>query len=115
MLAVAELTIGVLAASAPVYRPFLRWASGKDKQDSSASGPERNTPFAVDSFARRNKLRSEASRGPPMAPTGEYDRSITVTDEFELSTHHKVHGSWHQIPDPPYQDTDHLFPQKRGY
>lgn len=119
MLAVAELTIGILAASAPIYRPFLRWASGKGKQGSSGSGPERNTPLAAgpDSFtrnSRKNNLRSEATRGPPMMSPREYDRSITITDEFELSTHHNVLGSWHQIPDPPCQDTDHLFPQGQG-
>lgn len=116
MLAVAELTIGILAASAPVYRPFLRWASGKGKQGSSGSGADKNTPMAggPDSFPRKHNLRSEATRGPPMMSPRGYDRSITVTDEFELSTHHKVLGSWHQIPDPPCQDTDQLFPQGQG-
>lgn len=107
MLAVAELTLGVLATSAPVYRPFLHWASGRGKQGSTGSGFERNTPVA----AWRNDVRSEASRGISVAPLREFDRSITVTAEFELSTQ-KVRvddGSWHQIPDPNYHDTDHLF------
>lgn len=108
MLAVAELTVGILAACFPVYRPLMRWATGKGKVGSSSRG----TDYAASkgrqglgpSFAQgHGVVAASVSTDGSMAGMG---RGITVTDEIELIRHDPQANGWSEVPD---DDTDGLF------
>ncbi|CAH0050583.1 unnamed protein product [Clonostachys solani] len=106
MLAVAEITISTLAASAPVYGPLISQVCRKSK--ANLSGPGTNGGGTADVFTQGSK--AEATRGPPVAPGRFTGRSITVTDEFELHTYHNVQGGWRPLSDTSDGGTDGLSP-----
>jgi hypothetical protein len=109
MLAVAELAVGTLAASAPVYRPLLRRAGVQMKGDTSATNTSDSNPMSR--FSRKSRV--DATGEPPVVKTGQHDKSIKVTDEFQLSTYRNMRGTWRQLSDTSDGDTDRLFPGAR--
>jgi hypothetical protein len=111
MLAIAECTVGLLAACFPVYRPLIHLITGKDKKSQknisgsdscnksiSASRTGKGAGLGMMSHGSvAANVSSEASAARP-------SRGIAVTDEIELIRHASPDHGWSEVSDEASED-----------